>query len=304
LVTVIGFIVFGALAPSGGGLGMGGHVGLVRAQGMISAETTGGMFGSVGVAPEPFLDELETALSSPACEAVVIRIDSPGGTAAASEEIYRGMLRLKQDYPGKPLIVSMGDVAASGGYYMACAADYIFANSATATGSIGVRSSFLSIEDLITEHGVEATNITSGEYKAMGSMYKDMTDDERAIFKHQVMLIYDDFVSAVAEGRGLPKADVRQVADGRVWLGGDAIDNGLIDEIGGLQEAVEHAGSQVGLSDPEVYDYSLMSLPFGSFLEASSEAMLRGGERYLLERGAAGGVKPFRLQMSGGPLGE
>jgi protease-4 len=230
----------------------------------------------------------------------VVRIDSPGGTASASEEIYRGMKRLKAEYPGKPIVVSMGDAAASGGYYMACAGDYVFANAATATGSIGVRSSFVSIEGLITEYGVEATDITSGEFKAMGSMYRDLTDEERAIFEHQVNVIYDEFVAAVVEGRGLPEATVRKVADGRVWMGKDAVDLGLVDELGGLHEAVAYAGAQAGLTDPEVFPYSTPALPFDSLMEASAQAALRGGERYLDER-ATGAVAPFRLQMGAGP---
>jgi len=300
VTTVVAFITFGALAPAGAGLGLGSHVGLVRAEGLISGGTGGGLLATGGISPRRFLKELERALEAPACKAVVVRIDSPGGTASASEEIYRGMKRLKAEYPGKPIVVSMGDAAASGGYYMACAGDYVFANAATATGSIGVRSSFVSIEGLITEYGVEATDITSGEFKAMGSMYRDLTDEERAIFEHQVNVIYDEFVAAVVEGRGLPEATVRKVADGRVWMGKDAVDLGLVDELGGLHEAVAYAGAQAGLTDPEVFPYSTPALPFDSLMEASAQAALRGGERYLDER-ATGAVAPFRLQMGAGP---
>lgn len=303
LVTVIAFVVFGALAPAGTGLGLGSHVGLVRAEGLISGNAAGGLLANVGVSPATLLKDLEKALSSPACKAVVMRIDSPGGAAAASEEIYRGIRRLKSEYPNKPLVVSMGDAGASGGYYIACAADRIFANAATATGSIGVRSSFVSIEDLITKHGVEATDITSGKYKAMGSIYRDLTDEERAILKHQVMTIYDHFVAAVAEGRGLPEAEVREIADGRVWMGADAVDLGLVDEIGGLQEAIAYAGAAVGLARPKTFNYTRPSLPFASFLEASAHGLLSGGGRYLEQPGTTG-VPVFRLEMGAGPLWE
>ncbi|MGC9325059.1 MAG: signal peptide peptidase SppA [Desulfomonilia bacterium] len=191
-----------------------------------------------------YLDAIKVFEENEHVKAVLVRIDSPGGKVGPSQEIYGALLRLKGK---KPVIASMGSVGASGGYYIACAADTIFALPGTLTGSIGVILEFLDVSDGLEMIGVKAESITSGALKDSGSPFKEMTDTEREYFMELVSDVHEQFVETVAETRGLPLETVKNYADGRAFTGRQACEFGLIDKLGGFDEAVEEAKEQAGI---------------------------------------------------------
>jgi len=183
-------------------------------------------------------------------KAVVLRIDSPGGAVVPAQEIYD---RVRALAVTKPVVASMGTVAASGGYYVASAADLIIANPGTITGSIGVIVQFSHIHDLLEKIGLETTVVKSGEYKDIGSPLREMEPRERKIFQELVNDIYDQFVTAVSESRSLPKSEVVRLADGRIYTGRQAQEAGLVDELGGIDHAVDRAAQMAGIiGEPHV----------------------------------------------------
>jgi len=180
--------------------------------------------------------QLRAAHDNDRARAVVMRVESPGGSAVASEVIWREVCRLRE--AGKPVVVSMGDLAASGGYYIACPAEVIVALPATLTGSIGVFGGKLVVDNLLERIGVTTGTVQQGAHALMYSARRGFSEDERARFATTVDAIYTDFVAKVAEGRRRPVADIEAVARGRVWTGRDALQTGLVDELGGLRDAV------------------------------------------------------------------
>lgn len=189
-------------------------------------------------------------------KAIILRIDSPGGGVAASQEIYREVKRVKEEKK-KKVIVSMGTVAASGGYYIACPADRIFANPGTITGSIGVIAEWFNLKELAEWAKVRPIVFKSGEFKDTGSPTREMTPRERDYFQGMINELYGQFVRAVTDGRqgrkDLSEERVRQLADGRVYTGQAAVDNGLVDEIGNYQDAVKSTAQLVGIrGEPQI----------------------------------------------------
>ncbi|MEP7272796.1 MAG: signal peptide peptidase SppA, partial [Acidobacteriota bacterium] len=174
-------------------------------------------------------------------KAILLRINSPGGGVSASQEIHREVKRVRDEHK-KKVVVSMGSVAASGGYYIACPADRIFANPGTVTGSIGVIAEWINIKELATWAKIKPEVFKSGEFKDTGSPTKDLTPREREYFQGMVNELYNQFVVAVTEGRQghkeLNEEGVRKLADGRVFTGQAAVENGLVDEIGNYEDAV------------------------------------------------------------------
>ncbi|MBA7693225.1 hypothetical protein ES703_101801 [subsurface metagenome] len=215
---------------------------------------------TAGISPKLVRDYLRKAESDGGVKAVVLRINSPGGSAAASQEIALEVRRFKEE-TGKPVVISMGDVAASGGYYISAYADKIVANPGTLTGSIGVISHFIYIEGLLEKLGLELETIKTGRHKDMGIW--PLTGKQRQIMQDITDDLYEQFVAAVAEGRGLPVAEVRQLATGQLYTGGQALDLGLVDNLGGLDTAIDLAASLAGISIPEIEEYS----PPTSFFE-------------------------------------
>jgi protease-4 len=191
---------------------------------------------------------------------MVLRVDSPGGSAAASQEIASEIRRFKED-TGKPVVVSIGDIAASGGYYISVYADRIVANPGTLTGSIGVISHFIYIEGLLGKLGLEMETIKAGEHKDMG--IRPLTDGERQIIQDITYDLYEQFVVAVAHGRSLPVVDVETLATGQPYTGAQALELGLVDELGCLDRAIELAAGLADVTAPEVEEYG----PTPSFLE-------------------------------------
>ncbi len=183
-------------------------------------------------------------------KAVVLRIDSPGGVVGPSQEIWAAVKRLKEK---KPVIVSMGSVAASGGYYIAAPASLIYANPGTITGSIGVLMKFSNLEGLMGKVGMKSFTLKTGKYKDVGSTSRTMSADERAMLQAVIENTHSQFVKAVAEGRKLPEAQVREIADGRIFSGEQALEHKLIDRLGTMQDALIEAGRLGGLAgEPQV----------------------------------------------------
>ena len=194
------------------------------------------------------LDLLHKYARNATVKAIVVRINSPGGAIAPSQEIYSAIRRLRKE-SGKPIIASMDSVAASGGFYIAVACDRIIANPGSITGSIGVILQWFNTKDLVQWAKMKPETITSGAMKAAGSPYRDLTDSERAYFQHIVTQLHSQFIRAVAEGRQgkLSLDDVTKVADGRVFTGEEALGLKLIDELGTLDDAVREAAKSAGI---------------------------------------------------------
>ncbi len=186
-------------------------------------------------------------------KAIVIRIDSPGGAVGPSQEIYR---EIRKTVETKKVVASMGAVAASGGYYVACATDGIVANPGTITGSIGVIMGYTNFRQLLDKIGMVPVVIKSGPYKDTGSPTREMRDDEREILQSITSNIHEQFVTAIAEGRKMDRAQVEQVADGRIFTGEDAKARGLVDRLGNFEDALEWAGELGGIDGEVVPVYA------------------------------------------------
>lgn len=221
--------------------GMGGNIGIVEVFGAIN-EPVG----------RRAIDELEEWGDDNSIKAIVVHVNSPGGGVAISQEIYDTMNRIREQ-TNKPIIVSMASVAASGGYYIACAADRVVANPGTITGSIGVIFQFNTFEKLMDKVGIGTETIKSGELKDVGNMSRSMTKKEELMLKSVVMDSYEQFIEVVAEGRGKDAEDIYPLADGSIYTGLQAYNLGLVDTLGGLNEAIEIAAELAELdSEPEV----------------------------------------------------
>jgi len=199
-----------------------------------------------------FTNQLKLYGRRASVKAVVLRLNSPGGGVAASQEIYEAVKRFRADTQ-KKVVVSMSTVAASGGYYIACAADKIFANPGSITGSIGVLAEWYNYEELLKWAKLQSIIFKSGELKDAGSPTRPMTEEEMAYFQDLIDAMYAQFVSAVAAGRGMDEDEVRTLADGRVYTGQDAQAKGLVDELGTLQDAIRAAAEMAGIDgEPSV----------------------------------------------------
>lgn len=247
------------IAPywSYGGSSVGGErIALIHVEGMITGSTGGGslLYGESVASSVTLCERLYSARDDEDVKAVLMRVNSPGGSAAASDEIYRAVAALSAE---KPVVVSMGDVAASGGYYISSAADYVFANGATLTGSIGVIFNLINWEEAAAKLGVKDVTLTAGEYKDIGTPWRDMTESERGMLTDLMTEVHDQFISAVAEGReNLDEEQVREIATGMIYTGERALELGLIDEVGGLEMAKAKARELAGVSaDVPVEDY-------------------------------------------------
>ena len=186
--------------------------------------------------------------------AVVLRINSPGGTVTASDILYHEVMRFKERRK-VPVVASILDVGASGGYYVALAADRILAHPTTVTGSIGVLMLTLNASGLLEKIGVSASYVKSGEFKDMGSPFRALRPEERALFQDLIDRFYARFVELVARSRKLDEAKVRGFADGRIYTAGEALSLGLIDQIGYLEDAIAAAKGAAGLKDARVVTY-------------------------------------------------
>jgi len=214
--------------------------------GIITGNSTGGPFSnSAGFSSDPVAEAILAAGRKDKVKAIVFRVNSPGGSPTASDQIWRAIERVQED--GKPVIVSMGSVAASGGYYVSTGADYIMANNTTITGSIGIFGGKQTIGGGLERIGVHPRTITVGGEFTDAFDSDAFTDNQREMLHASLKRGYDRFTSLVADGRGMSQADVHEVARGRVWSGEDALDKNLVDEIGGFIDAIDKAKELAGL---------------------------------------------------------
>lgn len=234
---------------------VGEKVAVVEIQGVISSS-------------RDIMEELVDYRENPTVKAVVLRINSPGGAVGPAQEIYEEVGKLAKV---KPVVVSMGAVAASGGYYVAVPASRILANPGTLTGSIGVIMQFTNIEELLAKIGLKSQVVKSGAHKDIGSVTRPMTEQEREILQQLIDDVHQQFVTAIAEGRKMDLKRVKELADGRIYTGRQALKIGLVDELGNLQDAVALAGKMGGIQGRPQVIYPASDRP--------------GLLRYLLEEG-------------------
>ena len=242
--------------------GFGGdRIGVVKIEGTI-------------VDSEPIIEKIIKFRKSKNIKAIILRINSPGGMVAPSQEIYQ---EVKKACREKKVVVSMESIAASGGYYIACTADKIVANPGTLVGSIGVILQIENIEELLSKIGLKREIVKSGKYKDIGSMTRPMTEEEEAILQGFSDNIYYQFVDAVAEGRDMKREEVLKLADGRIFTGEQAIKLGLIDRLGNLQDTISMTGEMVGIEGEPKVVYPKKKRPsvFDFIFEEASKSIAR-----------------------------
>lgn len=215
---------------------LGEKVALIRIEGMIADS-------------KDTVDEIKEYAKDPSIKAIVLRIDSPGGAVAPAQEIYE---EIRKTVKKKKVVVSMGSVAASGGYYIASPATKIFANPGTLTGSIGVIMEIPNLEGLMNKLGIKTEVVKSGRHKDMASVFRGIKKEEREILQNVLDNVHEQFIKAVSEGRKMLYNDVKQIADGRVLTGEQALEAGLVDELGDLEDAVQTAAKLSGIKGEPV----------------------------------------------------
>ncbi len=238
VILIAGFLILrlterGKQDVISGHIGFGkGKIGIIEIKGLIYES-------------DEIIKDIKQFKDDDSIPAVVLRIDSPGGAVAAAQEIFREVEKLAQK---KPVVASIGAVGASGGYYVACAARTIFANPGSVTGSIGVIMEFVNMKELFKWAKVEPIVIKSGQFKDSGAPYRDMTPEERIYLQELIDNVHSQFVTAVAEKRKLDINVVKKIADGRVFTGEMAKEAGLIDELGDLEDAIDRAATEAGIT--------------------------------------------------------
>ncbi len=272
----IGLVALVLFGKQDSAFDFGENVGVIEIKGII-------------VDPKPVLTHLKEFRKNKSIKAVVLRIDSPGGGVGPSQEIYEEIKKTKRE---KRVVASMGAIAASGGYYVAAAADHIMANPGTITGSISVIMEFANWEVLLKKIGVAAFVVKSGQYKDLGSPFRPMTPKEKQLLQGFIDNVHEQFVTAVAEGRKLPKEEVRAIADGRILSGEQAHKLGFLDSLGNLEDAIKLAGELGGIEgEPSVVyakkkkisflDYLLDSSALSGVVDQMTAAALYSGYLYL-----------------------
>jgi protease-4 len=264
VVVAAGFVGRGRSLP------IGEKIGVIEMTGIIVASKT-------------TIEHIIEFRNNPSIKGIVLRVDSPGGGVGPSQEIYE---EIKKTVAVKPVVVSMGSVAASGGYYVSAPVNRIFANPGTITGSIGVIMEFTNVQELFGKIGLKNQVIKSGEHKDIGSPVRPMTDSDRQILQSLIDDTQQQFVAAVAEGRKMSVADVVPLADGRVFTGRQALAVGLVDELGNLQDAISAAARMAGIDGEPRVVYPPQEKPgvFRYLLQESATQLRRG----LQEQSATG----------------
>jgi protease-4 len=225
-------------------------VAVISLSGPIQSESSGFLFGGSVISPQFVRNQLEKAKNDVAVKAIVLQIESPGGSVAACQEILNEIERVK-----KPIVVSFGTVAASGGYYISTKADKIVALPGTLTGSIGVISEMPNLKGLYQKLGIEMEVFKAGKYKDMYAGLRELTPEEKVIMQEMTDQLYDQFVQVVVNGRGMSEEKVRDLATGQLYTGVEAKELGLVDELGGLNKAIDMAASLAGIEKPKVEYY-------------------------------------------------
>ncbi len=269
LVTLLvcgGFVAVGLWVANKFG---GGQMGLAFGEGIAIIRVEGVIVPGEAPPPSPFgggvtgtafsqtiIEHLKNANDDEDVKAIILYVDSPGGSVFASDEIY---LKIKEI--DKPIIAAMGSLAASGGYYVSAPTDEIWAGPSTLTCSIGVISQFINVEEFAEEYGVTAITIKSGKFKDTGNPFRNFTEEDRELWQIIIDEIYADFVNIVAEGRGMTEKEVREIADGRICSGRQAQEMGLVDKLGYLPDVIKRAAELGGIEleeneEPRIIEYS------------------------------------------------
>ncbi|MEZ4600528.1 MAG: signal peptide peptidase SppA [Syntrophotaleaceae bacterium] len=230
-------LVLGRISSPSGSFTLGDKIGFVEVNGAI-------------LASEDIVEQLNAFREDDSIKGVVLRINSPGGGVSPSQEIYQEVKALAA---AKPVVVSMASVAASGGYYIAVPAHRILANPGSITGSIGVIMEFTNLQELFQKIGLKSQVVKSGQYKDIGSPFRPMSEVDRQLLQNLIGDVHEQFVTAVAEGRRLEVQQVREIADGRIFTGRQAMESGLVDQLGGYQEAIRVTAELAGIEgEPKV----------------------------------------------------
>ena len=281
------------------------RVALVAIEGSIVSGNTfsTGWFRMIG--NEAYEDALGKAFADPSVRAVVIRVNSGGGSAAASDYMLNALVKLKKKHP-KPVVFSFGNIAASGGYYIACTGDRIFADPGTVTGSIGVVFGKITLEELYRKLGISKDTITMSEFADVFSESRHLTDREKKLLQSGVDFTYDRFTGMVARARGMQPGDVARVAEGRVFTGAQARDNRLVDEAGGLITAVEYAArvakidgrfEVVKLPDERGPLFDPLRLPELEVMAEQIRGLIQSAEYLKLKDEKALYLYPYRVEI-------
>jgi protease-4 len=232
-------IVLAVFAGRDGASGFGDRVGIIEVEGLIADDAK-------------LLEQIRRYRRDPSVKAVLVQINSPGGVVGPSQSVYEELRRLGEETE-RPIVASIGGVGASGGYYIALAADSIFALPGSITGSIGVVMEMPEASGLMEKVGVRVEVVKSAEHKDTGSPFRPMTPEDRAVLQALVADVYEQFVEVVMRERALPDSAVRMVSDGRILSGRQALERGLIDRLGNFHDALDAAGRMAGLGeDPRV----------------------------------------------------
>ncbi|QER41200.1 signal peptide peptidase SppA [Thermodesulfobacterium sp. TA1] len=221
--------------------------------------------------PEEYLRAIKVFQERENIKGVVVRIDSPGGSVGASQEIFEELKKLRKF---KPVVISMGNIAASGGFYISLGGNQTFALPGTLTGSIGVVLQVPNLEKLLKKLGVEAEVVKSGEYKDTGSFYRPLSPKEREYLQEKIKVIHSQFVKAIAEEKKLPETKVREIADGRIFTGEEALKLGLIDRLGGFWDAVDEVKKLAKIKEVKLVYFPEKKRSFWQFLLEEKASLL------------------------------
>ena len=223
---------------------------VVPVKGYISLYGSSGLFGDVATSAEQTAQRIREANADPSIQAIIIEINSPGGTIVASEEISRAI-----EASDKPVVAWIREIGTSGGYYIAASCDKIVADRASLTGSIGVTGSYLQYSELLEEYGITYERVVSGQYKDIASPFKELTGDERALLEQRVNIINEMFIQHISMTRGMAAEDVRELATGEFILGVEAYENGMVDVLGSEAEAKAEAEKLAGVSNARLVKF-------------------------------------------------
>lgn len=266
-VISIFLLLFETSGRTPGTLVGGDKIGVVEVEGII-------------LRSKQIIEDLEKYRKDDSIKAVVLRVDSPGGAIGPTQEIYEEVKKVKEE---KKIVASMGSVAASGGYYISCVADRVFANPGSITGSIGVIMQFSHIEEILDRFKWKHEVIKSGPQKDVGSPFRRPTERDMDMLQDVINNVYDQFIRHVSEGRGLPIEDVKKIADGRILSGEMALEFGLVDALGSLRDAIEWVSGEVGIEDephvvyPKKKKDSFLDYLIGEDLKLSFRRLIEGG---------------------------
>lgn len=257
---------------------------VLSVDGTILAGQTASFTGDSGYDHNGFLQQLEQVLVDDTIKGIILSVNSPGGGTYESAQIKDKLVEI-QEKTKKPIYVSMGSMAASGGYYISAPAEKIFAAEETLTGSIGVIMSGTNLAELFEKIGIDDTTIKSGEFKDIGSTTREMTEEDAAILQTMVNTSFDRFVDVIVKGRGMDEDVVRTIADGRIYDGAQAVELGLVDEIGYQEDALETIQKDYKLEDAEIFSYQTPSLSFSSLFSTKLNSLFQTSETMESELG-------------------